>query len=468
MAIITPFDHKVMEVFGDLAIDKQAVRELKIREARTVTTFVEEWLVARHYRPDRTTAEVYNDITDFMQRHLPAKKEREAIKYRLSQGEPVVLLDRFEVRVDLTRGLNLLSIPCLDEHQAQAPGAVLDASPGLLSGGQWGAGRLQVRQEGKRNLLELIEFRPMESGRVELADVVVARQQFSTAEWLEVILRTMGYEPSAYSDDERRQTVLRLLPLVQKNINLLELAPKGTGKSFIYSNLSRHVWLNSGGTLTRAQLFKNMRTREEGLLARFDVLVLDEGQSINFQGADDIHAQFKGYLESGQFSVGDSKVTSECGLVVLANIEMDHDRRPLRSDYITHLPEMFHDDALLDRFHGIIPGWRIPRFTSEHAARGPGLKADVFGEYAHQIRLTSAHEFPFGEVPDLRGDTRDQKAVERVARALSRLFMLNPDHPDYHSYVLEPALDLRRRVRSQLAAVNPQEFRPELQVRVEG
>lgn len=466
MAISTPLDHKIMEIFGDLAIDKQAVRELKIREARTITSFVEEWLVSRHSQPGRSQEEIYSDITSFMRRHLPAKAERESIKYQLNRGEAMVLLDRFEVRVDLSKGLNLLTIPCLDESHAQVSDTVLDSCPGLLCGGQWGAGRLQMRQEPKRNVLELIEFRPMESGQVRLIDMVNARREFNTSEWMALLLRTMGCEPTAYTENEQRQILLRLVPLMQKNINMLELAPKGTGKSFIYSNLSRYVWLNSGGTLTRAQLFKNMRTREEGLLARFDVLVLDEGQSINFQGADDIHAQFKGYLESGQFSVGDSKVTSECGLMVLANIDIDHDRRPLRSDYIKHLPEMFHDDALLDRFHGIIPGWRIPRFTSEHAARGPGLKADGFGEYAHQIRIASAREFPFGEIPVLHGDIRDQKAVERIARSLSRLFMLNPDDADYQSFVLEPAKELRQRVRSQLAAINPREFHPDLQIRV--
>ena len=228
----------------------------------------------------------------------------------------------------------------------------------MLSGGQWGAGRLQLRQDSKdRNVIELIEFRPMQSGQVRLQAIVDARAAFTTEEWLAVLIRTMGYEPDAYSAAERRQMLLRLLPLVQKNLNMIELAPKGTGKSFVFSNLSRHVWLNSGGALTRAQLFKNMSTKEEGLMARFDLLVLDEGQSIEFKGADDIHAKFKDYLESGQYSVGHDKTTSECGLMILANIDLDYHGLPTRPDYIRQLPEMFHDDALLDRFHGIVAGW---------------------------------------------------------------------------------------------------------------
>jgi ATP-dependent Lon protease len=126
---------------------------------------------------------------------------------------------------------------------------------------------------------------------------------------------------------------------------------------------------------------------------------------------------------------------------------------------------MFHDDALLDRFHGIIAGWKIPRISNAHFAQGPGIKADVFGEYAHQIRTASHAVFPYGNVPSMKGDTRDSKAIERLARALSRLFM-NPDHTDYDEYVLRPAVGLRERVRSQLAALNPSEFSPEVKVEI--
>ncbi|WP_432740337.1 BREX system Lon protease-like protein BrxL [Methylobacter sp. G7] len=185
--------------------------------------------------------------------------------------------------------------------------------------------------------------------------------------------------------------------------------------------------------------------------------MLDEGQSITFKGADDIHAKFKDYLESGQFSVGGKKITSECGLIILANIDL-FEGQPRQADYIRHLPEMFHDSALMDRFHGIIPGWKIPRFTTDCAAQGMGIKADVFGEYLHQLRTVSHLEFPFGDCPMLKGDSRDVKAVLRLASALSKLLLINPDHDDYEEYVFNPAKDLRARVRSQLLELNPQEF----------
>jgi len=450
-------DYKIRESFSELTIDKALVRQLKIRDKRTIPSFVEEWLISRFQEPGKSNADVYNDITSFMSKHLPAKTEKEKIKYQLQRSDEVVLLDRFDARIDIKNDRKLISIPCLDERNAHVSHEVLEQNDSLLEGGQWGAGRLAVRDEGKDKIIELIEFHPMQSGTVRLEQLIHARKEFTTREWIGLLMRTMGYEPSAYTDEQQNNVILRLLPLVQNNLNMMELAPKGTGKSFIYSNLSRYVWLNSGGALTQAQLFMNLSTKEVGLIGKYDLLVLDEGQSINFKGADDIHAKFKDFLESGQYSVGQEKVTSECGLIVLANIDL-YDGQPRQTDYIKNLPEMFHDDALLDRFHGIIPGWKIPRFTTESAAQGYGIKADVFGQFLHQLRLVSHVEFPYGEVPDLRGDSRDVKAVTRLASALSKLLLLNPEDADYEEYVMAPAKDLRQRVRSQLAELNPHEF----------
>lgn len=457
-------NEKISAAFSELIIDKALVRQLKIRDKRTIPSFVEEWLISRFQKPDKSDAEVNADITSFMSKHLPSKTEKEAIKYRLQLGESVVLLDKFEVRIDIAKGKRLLNIQCLEERNATISNEVLEKNQFLLDGAQWGAGRLFVNSDGKNNVIELVEFNPMQSGKVRLEQLIKAREQFTTREWIYLLLRTMGYEPSAYTEEQQNNVILRMLPLVQNNLNMMELAPKGTGKSFIYSNLSRYVWLNSGGALTQAQLFKNLTTKEIGLIGRYDLLVLDEGQSINFKGADDIHAKFKDYLESGHYSIGNDKITSECGLMILANIDL-YEGQPRQSDYIRHLPEMFHDDALIDRFHGIIAGWKIPRFTTECAAQGVGIKADVFGEYLHQLRTVSHVEFPFGECPTLKGDSRDVKAVTRLASALSKLLLLNPDHADYEDYVFNPAKDLRARVRSQLMELNAQEFSKPMDVR---
>ena len=456
---------KIRDNFRELTIDKSLVRTLAIRDTQAIPSFVEEWLVSRYQEDESSNNEIELKITDFMSKHLPSKSEKELIKNRIMRGETVVVLDRFDARVDIKKAKRLVSIPCLDESQALISDAVLDQNESLLEGGQWGAGQLSMEKDGKSNAIALIRFSPMESGVVELSSILEARKNFSTEEWIQFLMRTMGYEPATYTSNEQRKVILRLLPLLHSNLNMMELAPKGTGKSFIYSNLSRYTWLNSGGALSQAQLFMNMNTKEKGILVRHDLLVLDEGQSINFKGADDIHAKFKDYLESGHFSIANKKLTSDCGLMILANIDL-WEGKPRQSDYIKHLPEMFHDDALIDRFHGIIPGWEIPRFTTEHAAKGFGMKADVFGQYLHQLRKVSPSTFPYGRPPNLEGDSRDVKAVTRLCTALSKLLLLNPEDHDYDEFVYKPALELRKRVREQLAELNPDEFKPFVNVSI--
>ncbi len=455
-------DEKIRSTFGELVIDKKLVRELKIRDKRTIPSFVEEWLISRFQHPDKTMQNIFQDVTAFMSKHLPTKTEKDKLKRQLQRGEALVVLDKFEVSIDIKNNKQRVSIPCLDETAASVTHEVLDNNESLLEGGQWGAGRLIVRVEGKKNVIELIEFHPMQSGKVNLKQLIAAREQFTTREWIYLLIRTMSYEPFSYSEYEQDLLISRLLPLIQNNLNMIELAPKGTGKSFVHANLSRYAWLSTG-SLSQAQLFKNMNTKEIGLMGRYDLLILDEGQSITFKGADDIHAQFKNYLESGSYSVGHDRITSECGLMILANIEL-YENQPRRTNYISHLPDMFQDSALMDRFHGIIAGLEIRRLETGNYAQGLGIKADVFGEYLHQLRTVSHIEFPFGECPKLSGDTRDVKAVERLAKALSKLLLLNPDHADYETYVLNPAKALRQRVRSQLAELDPHEFSANLNV----
>lgn len=246
-------DEKIRANFGELVIDKKLVRELKIRDKRTIPSFVEEWLISRFQHPDKSNAQIYQDVTAFMSKHLPAKTEKERIKHQLQSGQSLVLLDRFEVRIDIKNDKKILTIPCLEMTDARVSNEVIDENPILLEGGQWGAGRLVVRAEGKFNVVEMIEFKPMQSGKVRLEQLIKAREQFTTREWIYLLIRTMGYEPFSYNESEQNNLILRLLPLIQNNLNMMELAPKGTGKSFIYSNLSRYVWLNSGGALTQAQ-----------------------------------------------------------------------------------------------------------------------------------------------------------------------------------------------------------------------
>lgn len=201
-------DEKIAANFGELTIDKALVRQLNIRNNRSIPSFVEEWLISRFQQNDKTQQQVYQDITGFMSKHLPSKNEKNTIKYNLLKGDSIVLLDKFEAHIDLKQGEKRLKINCLDENNASIASNVSEKNQTLLEGGQWGAGRLYVRQEDKHNIIELVEFNPMQSGKVNLGNLVKARQEFNTREWIYLLLRTMGYEPFFYSEEAQEHLLL--------------------------------------------------------------------------------------------------------------------------------------------------------------------------------------------------------------------------------------------------------------------
>ena len=212
------------------------------------------------------------------------------------------------------------------------------------------------------------------------------------------------------------------------------------------------------------------------MLTRYDLLVLDEAQSIRFSKADEIQAQLKGYLEQGVYARGDCCATAECGLMLLANIDLQqqanrryHSGKPMfapaRADFIRRLPETFLESPLVDRFHGIIPGWEIPPFETEQQAVGLGLKADYFAEVCHALRSASHLSQGVRSKLGLSGGKRDCTAVERMACGLAKLLLISPDNPRFEELVIRPAEELRRLVRTQLHALDAQGYAPELQIR---
>ena len=227
---------------------------------------------------------------------------------------------------------------------------------------------------------EVIDFDPFQCSNVDLGAYSGFRKQFSTDEWRDLMFCSMGYNPEhpKYTLDAKTWMLARLLPLVEANYHLMELAPKGTGKSYVYENISSKVSLVSGGKVSRAQLFFNARTREVGILGRHDVVVLDEVQSLTFDNPDEAIGPLKTYLASNRFNCGDyQEISSDCSLMLLANIGLDDRLQPKHPDnLIVDLPAFFSETALLDRFAGIVPGWEIPN-TGNHVASGCRLAAGV-------------------------------------------------------------------------------------------
>jgi ATP-dependent Lon protease len=251
----------------------------------------------------------------------------------------------------------------------------------------------------------------------------------------------------------------RLLPLVQKNLHLMELAPKGTGKSHIYINISPRVYLTSGN-LSPAVLFFNNASEQPGLLARYDVIVIDEVQKIRLENPGEIISNLKIYLENDTIRRGGKvDIPSDCALIILANIPLSESQQPDSELVVESLPDFMRETAFLDRFRGIIPGWLIPKFHQGCIATGVGLKADFLSDTLTAMRHEMRHEeWVRSRVTFPNANIRDQRAITNIASGLLKI--LYPDvqvTPDgFRNYCLNPAIQLRQIVRNQLWQLDPE------------
>ncbi|MBE3119014.1 MAG: BREX system Lon protease-like protein BrxL, partial [Candidatus Atribacteria bacterium] len=465
-------DQKIRDTFGDLAIDKRLVKRLGISgDDRHVPSYVMDWIITFLSGKAKGTTHLGESVAQFVKDHLPSKGEKEAVKFRLSQGEVVTILDAVSVEVRLGPETKYYAtLPSLDEKKAVIDEDLIKTNLSLLLGSTWGAAKICLDEE--EGGIRVIAFTPMQTGRVSLDAYKTCRQSFTVEEWLDVIIRTMGYEPDTYSEEEKIWMLCRMIPVVHNRVNMMELAPPGSGKSYLYNNISRYVWLTSG-EITPAVLFYNRARGAPGVLTKYDLLVLDEAQSIRFSNPGEIQAQLKGYLEQGVFTRGDVEATAECGMMLLANIELQQDLSrsykngeraylPHRADYIRRLPQVFLESPLVDRFHGIIPGWMIPPFSTKQQADGWGLKSDYFAEVCHALRAASDISQRIRPRLGLSGYKRDCTAIERLACGLAKLLLIEPDDARFEELVTRPAMELRHYVREQLHALDPQGYGPEL------
>jgi ATP-dependent Lon protease len=306
----------------------------------------------------------------------------------------------------------------------------------------------------------LSEFKPMQVAKLDLDYYCEERSSFSLSEWRELLVNSMGSNPEVYSPEQQMTLLTRLVPIVQPRVNLIELAPKGTGKSFVFQNMSRYARIVSGGKISAAVLFYNLASQTPGLLTQYDVVVFDEAQTISFDNPGEIIGVLKDYLESGRYTRGRQQATADAGLVLLGNIPLDTAGQPAQPILFYNLPDFLRETAFIDRLHGIVPGWRLPRVTTNTPARGLGFKADFFSEVLHALRDRGGYGEYVSAHMRLAGtdDMRDRKAIERLAAGYMRLLFpdLRPTADEFLRHCVEPAVQLRQTVRDQLCKMDPE------------
>ncbi len=460
------FEVKARDFYGEVVINK-ALMSLAGFGARAVPVYVGEWIISQFMNGEKLTdegrAEIVRVVTDF----LPQKADKNMLLNRLKEQQEVQILDDFHVNVNLDNNSHELSIPVLDQSKAMIQKGIIDDNPMLLKTGMWGLGTLRyVPPDGedvKKGQIWMVDFKAFQSPGVDLGYYREGRQHFTLEEWIDFLVSSCQFNPEIHTLPQKMLLLSRLIPLVEPRVNMAELAPKGTGKSFVFDNISRYAAVIPGGKLSAPALFFNRASRELGLIPRYDVVVVDEVQKIHTDAAGEAMAALKMYLESGRYrrATGDLG-TSEAGFAMLGNISLGPDRKPLyeTNGIFKELPAALQESAFVDRVHGLVEGWFMPRITKNTPSRSLGFKGDFFSEVMHELRgdlqyadfVTRSLRLPQCE------DMRDNKAIARLAEGYLKLLFpdLRVTTEEFIEYCVNPAVRMRQQVRDELAKLDPE------------
>lgn len=456
------FEQKALDNYGSLIINKSFARKAGFG-SRAIPVYVREWIVA-HYVEDSPdlSDEARAKIADFVRKYVPDKGERESIKNRLYEQNDVKLLDDYSVQVNLSKGDRYLLIPFLDESKGSIPPHIVRDNEMLLSSGIWGVGTLSYAppsDDGPGQVL-MRSFTPFQLASLDLEFFISRRRDFSTQEWIDFIINSMGFNHHIYSERQKILLISRLLPMVEPRYNLIELAPKGTGKSFVFENMSRYVTVRSGA-ISAPVLFYNDARKSPGLITRFDCVVIDEAQKVKGDRSGELTALLKSYLEAGRFGRGSAgSISAEAGIVILANIDLDEFKRPLHEmiGLFRDFPNFLRETAFLDRFSGLLPGWDLPRVSKDTPSVCLGLKGDIFGEILHMLRGDISYRDFVKTNMELENcdDMRDSRAIESGATGMLKILFPDqqPSEEDFYKYCVNPALEMRHRVRDELCKLD--------------
>jgi ATP-dependent Lon protease len=451
-------DQKANGVFGGRVVRKDLVRKVKV--GANVPVFVLEYLLGKYCATDDPQAIaaglqlVNRTLTDNFARPDEANKTQFLLKDR---GH-ATLLDKVRVRAQEDK--DWAELANLGNRFLHIPSDVIRKHSRLLEGGVWAQVDLEYRPDpDEERPFYITGLKPIQLASFTLHEYLAGRKQFTTEEWIDFLVRSIGLEPAQFNRRLKLLLLTRLIPMAERNYNFAELGPRSTGKSFVYREVSPYSILVSGGKTTVANLFYNMATGRMGLIGLWDVVAFDEVAGIEF--ADKTAVQIlKDYMEAGSFSRGREELVADASMVFVGNVNVAIDVLVKTNHLFQPLPEAMQDMALIDRFHFYLPGWEMPKMAASHFTGHYGFVVDYLAEALRELRkhnFTEAidHHFSLGA----HLNARDAKAVRKTVAGFLKL--LHPDKEfsrDELREYLEIALEGRRRVKEQLKKMGAFEY----------
>ena len=436
-----------------------------------VPTYVVEFLLGR-YCASTDEAEIQEGL-EIVEKQLQGRTVRtgdqELFKARAREEGSVKLIDIVRAKLDARNDCYVAELPSLNLKDVQVADALVKANERMLIDGFYAEVSLEydpvLAQERNGRPFRIDSLRPIQMSKPDVLDVLArGRRGFTTKEWRHFLIRSTGLEPTALDEGAQRVALLRMVPFVERNYNLVELGPRGTGKSHIYQQISPYSHLISGGKATVAKMFVNMATGQRGLVCQYDVVCFDEVSGISFDQKDGVNIM-KGYMASGEFSRGKESIRADGGIVMVGNFEVDVQQQQRIGHLLSPLPKEMRDDtAFHDRIHAYAPGWDFPKLNpNDHLTDHFGLVSDFLSECWSRMRQTSRLSLLQNRIfwgGALSG--RDIEAVNKTVSGLIKLLYPDPEMgiaDDDLEWIVRLALASRRRVKEQQKRCLKSEFR---------
>jgi ATP-dependent Lon protease len=461
-------DRAAAEGFDGYIVRKDLVR--RFARQYPVPTYVCEFLLGR-YCASINEEEIQEGLA-IVERQLRDRTvrsgEEELFKARARETGTVKLIDIISARLDAKTDSYVATLPSLQLKDVGIEDKLVRDNERMLTGGFYAEVDLSydamIAQEKNGRPFTVSALRPIQLSKRDVLDALYAgRRHFTTDQWKSFLLRSIGLEPTGMTERNRDAMLLRMVPFVENNYNLVELGPRGTGKSHLYQQISPYAHLVSGGKATVARMFVNNASGQRGLVCLYDVVCFDEVSGVSFDQKDGVNIM-KGYMESGEFSRGKESIRAYGSVVMVGNFDVDvqHQQR------VGHLfgpmpPEMRNDTALMDRIHCYLPGWDVPKIAEPIKTNHFGLVSDFLSECWTRLRSHNRVSVLQGRLTfggALSG--RDQNAAVKTISGLLKLVHPSPDDPVADAdleWAVRLALECRRRVKEQQKRIGSAEFR---------
>lgn len=468
MAILNELDVKLLDHFRGYVVKKDLVRMVKV--GANVPVFVLEYLIANSCSTDdeEKIKEGMENVKKILSEHYVNPEESSLIHSKIREKGRYKIIDKISVELDSKKDIYWAKLQNSNIVNGNIRDDLVKEHEKMLMGGIWAIIDVEYDPDIKigQHIYPFVvtSIKPIQLSKFDNGKIISKRREFTKPEWLDILLRSCGYEPTAEGMTDRVKMLLlaRLLPMVESNFNFIELGPRSTGKSFVFKELTPYAVLISGGQGTVAKLFVHGSTGKVGAVGQWDAICFDEATDKIFKEKDAVPLM-KDYMESGSFSRAGSggEITGVASIILNGNINQPVETVLQTSHLFSPLSdEVNNDTAFLDRIHFYLPGWEMIKFAPKHFTSNFGFSTDYFSEALKSFRrvtYTDAIENFFSLGAHLK--QRDTKPVKKTVSGLIKL--LHPDgeytKDDVREY-LEIALEMRRRVKEQLKRIGGMEF----------